>query len=726
MSTWQEGYGADALAFNQFSQSLEGDSVESGCTPSDGTNAMEVDIAAGEVIIDGSTISVSAQTVTLNTSDTDPRKDVVYIDSTGSAVPLAGTPAPAEGGTGGFDTYMPTPPAMSGTTGVPVALVWVGAGVTDIGSTDIWDRTQVGATGEDIHKSEYNVKDYGADGDGVADDSTAIQDAINAAEADGGGIVYFPRGTYYITAQLSVSGNNITFQGEGKLISKLDCSGIAASTYAVDVSGVNNASYAISSTSDGDTSVTCSTASNAGNFSKGQLVLIRSDDAFESSGVNETEVNVVESSDSTAGTVSLQRPVEAAYSTTPTIHDIDAIENFRWDSLGLEYPDLTNSWYGPRINLAKNAVVNNAYFKRCNTRAITNNNSYNTTIEGSVFEESVETGYGYGVNVSQASTVTTIRDCDFLECRHGVAHSGATYGIQRYSRVIDCSVSQPNHDIGLDSHGESEYITFRDNSVHGCGISLRGYRSKAMGNDIISASNYAIAITGATIQKGITIHNNFIYKPKTRGIVISGNGHIGLEMTNNRFVGTGSSSGISATLFNGPVEASIMTDNTIDGFTSGIYLRNVDSVAGVTRTDLNISDNNIRNCDDGIWVAGDGTGGPIYSDVLVTDNDLTDNVTNAIYDTGLDDSCIIENNLGVPIQTVTLSSNSAVVSTGITTPGTVIDVALDPSGDGANAADVKVSARAFWDNSVPEYKVEILEDGTNVGNPTVGYKVVTK
>ena len=52
-------------------------------------------------------------------------------------------------------------------------------------------------------------------------------------------------------------------------------------------------------------------------------------------------------------------------------------------------------------------------------------------------------------------------------------------------------------------------------------------------------------------------------------------------------------------------------------------------------------------------------------------------------------------------------------------------MALDPSGGGANSADVKAAARAFWDNSAGEYKVEILEDGTSVGNPDVGYQVVS-
>lgn len=44
----------------------------------------------------------------------------------------------------------------------------------------------------------YNVKAYGAVGDSINDDRTAIQAAINAAADNGGGIVYFPNGKYWL------------------------------------------------------------------------------------------------------------------------------------------------------------------------------------------------------------------------------------------------------------------------------------------------------------------------------------------------------------------------------------------------------------------------------------------------------------------------------------------------------------------------------------------------
>ncbi len=47
----------------------------------------------------------------------------------------------------------------------------------------------------------FNVIDYGATGDGVADDRSGIQAAIDAAKAAGGGVVSVPRGTYLLTSK---------------------------------------------------------------------------------------------------------------------------------------------------------------------------------------------------------------------------------------------------------------------------------------------------------------------------------------------------------------------------------------------------------------------------------------------------------------------------------------------------------------------------------------------
>jgi hypothetical protein len=48
----------------------------------------------------------------------------------------------------------------------------------------------------------YNVKDYGALGDGTTDDTVSIQNTINACNTGGGGTVYLPNGIYFINGAL--------------------------------------------------------------------------------------------------------------------------------------------------------------------------------------------------------------------------------------------------------------------------------------------------------------------------------------------------------------------------------------------------------------------------------------------------------------------------------------------------------------------------------------------
>lgn len=60
----------------------------------------------------------------------------------------------------------------------------------------------------------YNVKNYGAIGDGVTNDTAAINLAIAAATS--GGVVHFPRGTYKCTTGLTVALENVKLCGEGR------------------------------------------------------------------------------------------------------------------------------------------------------------------------------------------------------------------------------------------------------------------------------------------------------------------------------------------------------------------------------------------------------------------------------------------------------------------------------------------------------------------------------
>ena len=99
--------------------------------------------------------------------------------------------------------------------------------VGEIGSTDAslvtYAPSGTGAVGTTVQaklRESVSVKDFGAVGDGATDDTTALQNAINAAELVNGS-VYLPSGTYKITAGLVVD-QTIRIYGEtteGSIIS---------------------------------------------------------------------------------------------------------------------------------------------------------------------------------------------------------------------------------------------------------------------------------------------------------------------------------------------------------------------------------------------------------------------------------------------------------------------------------------------------------------------------
>jgi hypothetical protein len=85
--------------------------------------------------------------------------------------------------------------------------VQINSGGSFAGASDLTYDTASGATkliARDKGGQIFNVKAYGAKGDGTTDDTAAVQDAITAAAAAGGGVIYFPAGTYLLGTALSI------------------------------------------------------------------------------------------------------------------------------------------------------------------------------------------------------------------------------------------------------------------------------------------------------------------------------------------------------------------------------------------------------------------------------------------------------------------------------------------------------------------------------------------
>lgn len=92
------------------------------------------------------------------------------------------------------------------------------------GDNTAWSQPttiKVGASYKaDWPKTEFNVKDYGAVGDGAANDTPALVQALEAAALNGGGIVYVPTGIYKLSYSIAIP-EKVELKGDGKGASSL-------------------------------------------------------------------------------------------------------------------------------------------------------------------------------------------------------------------------------------------------------------------------------------------------------------------------------------------------------------------------------------------------------------------------------------------------------------------------------------------------------------------------
>lgn len=132
-----------------------------------------------------------------------------------------------------------------------------------------------------------NVQDYGVDLTGATADTTAINNAVSALVAEGGGTLYFPPGTYNHPTEIEITDDNIVLEFAPGAV--FDCSSLSynasvrASGNAFEFKGDGPvADTTISSAgSKGDDTVVVADATG---IAVGQILVIRSDEELQAQG----------------------------------------------------------------------------------------------------------------------------------------------------------------------------------------------------------------------------------------------------------------------------------------------------------------------------------------------------------------------------------------------------------------------------------------------------------
>lgn len=139
-----------------------------------------------EVVLNGKILTPLAMAATsITVKNTDGTAATLYTDATGAT--STGTNVATTDSRGQLSFYA-----------VP--------GYYDLAFTDSVGSQTLRVNVPDPLAVVVNVKMCGAKGDGATDDTAAIQSAINAAYAAGGGVVFFPPGTYIVDIASTVGG----------------------------------------------------------------------------------------------------------------------------------------------------------------------------------------------------------------------------------------------------------------------------------------------------------------------------------------------------------------------------------------------------------------------------------------------------------------------------------------------------------------------------------------
>lgn len=348
------------------------------------------------------------------------------------------------------------------------------------------------------------VTAYGAVGNGIANDTTAIQNAINANRW-----IYVPSGTYRVTSAISVPSNTTIVCGPNVIF---DIS-TASSANVFYAAGSFGSTYALTANAVvGASSLTMSSGS-AANFVAGDWLMVQSDSAYDPNYSNAKIGEIVQVHSVVSGTVTLKSPLAGGdYNTanSAVVRKCTFVENIRITGgkyLGNATPSIFNA--AARIELGYNCVVEDITGVYLNATAIVFKNSLFCRVDKVNISDCLETSNGYGVAFVNACQDCSVSDSTFIRCKHAVTNLTSTgdYGITRrisYNNLV--SRDTINSGDAFDTHSNAENITF--NNCVSYDAANYGFNLECASASVIGCKALRSAVDGLAAICGTTVKLN--------------------------------------------------------------------------------------------------------------------------------------------------------------------------------------------------------------------------
>lgn len=400
-----------------------------------------------------------------------------------------------------------------------------------------------------IKNIRLNVKDYGAVGDGITDDRSAIQSAINDL-AENGGTVFIPEGTYKIINDPLQMVSNVNIIGDGdKTI--LDGSTFPSSTTyggqtLIEIYGYPTGSYKpMTDIKKYSRTVTLNTTAG---LSKGDLVNFDTTEVYDESNTGTTsdyhKTDILRIDKIEGNNVTFNSSVLWGFKKELlTIRKLITVKNVNVSNIHIEM-GAGKAHSGIGVWYAENIIIENNVINNCWDSGVSTSYCYNVKVRGNnITNGSGLTTYaaGYGVVVGGSSRHVLINANYFENNRHSVTGGGSASGFVQVSNNFSGGDSHNS----FDCHETCFNWQFLNNKIIGArtGIIARGQHVSVIGNEVIGCTNIGINVVGSSISvdtmKSYIVSNNRIegcdigiYAHGTNGIIS------GISINSNNIVNT--------------------------------------------------------------------------------------------------------------------------------------------------------------------------------------------
>lgn len=365
-----------------------------------------------------------------------------------------------------------------------------------------------------------NAKDpaFGAVGDGGADDTAALQSAIDEAVAQGRPL-YIPPGVYRVTAELTL-GSDLVLAGAGKGLTVIDMAPMGATLIdrktCMSAQGALGGSTALNAdASRGDKSV--SFASAPAGWAVGDTVLLSSDAVFGTTGsLKRGEMKRIEAI--SAGTVTFEDVLYDSYLTVDAAKAAKfttLTRNVTIAGLTIRGTDDDNMERGVYFYGADGVTVKDCEFLYTDWNSINLRQVVNFDVVGNDFRnvDWVDNlpNY-YGLTVENASAHGLFANNHGAKCRHlfTTGYTTTEPGVTRFV-TVQGNVDTYSQSASYDTHDGSEFVSFIGNTSsysESAGLNCEGPEALVEGNIVNGYTNYGIHIRQGA--RNVTVRGNRI------------------------------------------------------------------------------------------------------------------------------------------------------------------------------------------------------------------------